>query len=92
VQIYAGYQGFIFVEPDTGIVRRLIANTSGIPSEYAISKGDTVLEYGPVDIAREKYFLLTQATSYVKTKQYEVLFRKKFARYHKFQVDASIHF
>ena len=89
-QLSPAYRGFFYADPESGAVYRLIANTVGIPSDYAINQGNTILDYGPVTIAGKTYFLLTGATSYINTKQYQALFQKTFAQYRKFEAESKI--
>jgi hypothetical protein len=86
----SAYQGHVYLDPESGSIYRLLVHTSGIPPDYAIDQGRTVLDYGPVVIAGRTYFLLTQATSYLQTKQYEALFRKTFTHYRKFEAESKI--
>lgn len=88
-QLTSGYRGFLYADPDSGAIFRLVANTTGIPSNYAIKQGNTVLDYGPVAIAGKTYFLLNDATSYVSTKQYDSLFRKTYKNYQKFEAESK---
>ena len=89
-QITAAYRGFVSFNPKSGAVFRLVSNTFEIPSEYAINQGNTVLNYGPVEIAGNTYFLLTDAMSYIGTKQYEARFEKTFSQYRKFEAESKI--
>jgi hypothetical protein len=89
-QLLAAYRGFFYADPESGSIYRLTANTVEVPSAYAINQGNTVLDYGPVDIAGRTYFLLTDAMSYISTKQYQALFRKTFTGYRKFETESKI--
>ena len=89
-RLSAGYRGFISLDPKSGAVFRLVSNTQEIPREYAIDQGNTVLNYGTVEIAGNTYFLLTDAMSYIGTKQYEARFEKTFSRYRKFEAESKI--
>lgn len=89
-QLSSAYHGFFYADPESGAIFRLIANTVGIPSEYAVNQGNTILDYGPVEIAGKTYLLLAHATSYISTKQYESLFRKTYTRYRKFEAESKM--
>jgi hypothetical protein len=89
-QITAAYRGFVSFDPKSGAIFHLVSNTFEIPSEYAINQGNTVLNYGPVEIAGNTYFLLTDAMSYIGTKQYEARFEKAFSQYRKFEAESKI--
>lgn len=86
----AAYRGFVYVDTQSGAIFRLIANTAEIPSDYAVKRGNTVLDYGPTAIAGKTYFLLTSAVTYISTRQYDSLFRKTFNNYRKFEVNSKL--
>lgn len=90
VRLASAYRGFFYVDPQSGAIFRLVANTVGILSDYAMNRGNTTLDDGPVDIMGKTYFLLTSATSYIGTKQYQSLFRKTFTRYRKFEAESKL--
>jgi hypothetical protein len=48
-----GYHGSLFIDPATGIVRRLTVEAE--LGDGTVSRADTVIEYGPVVIGNRKF-------------------------------------
>jgi hypothetical protein len=60
------YHGEIGVDPDSGAILRMAVETE-IPANGHISRVDTVVEYGPVEIAGQQYTCPTRSVSISKT-------------------------
>jgi len=56
------YHGEITIEPDTGHIRRIVL-VSDLAARQVIDKASVELEYGPVEIAGQKYFLPLRGVS-----------------------------
>ena len=89
-QLSAGYRGFVSFDPKSGAIFRLVSNTLGIPPEYAINQGNTGSQLWTGRDCRKHLFLLTDAMSYIGTKQYEARFEKTFSQYRKFEAESKI--
>ncbi len=55
----AGYQGEVFVDPETGTVVRLIVQAELKPTDF-IQQEDTRIDYGTVDVAGKQYVVPTR--------------------------------
>ncbi len=88
--LVSAYQGYIYVDAESGAILRLIANTSGIGSEYAINEGRSILDYSDVTISGKHFLLLSNSTSYVSSKSYQSLFEKSFRGYHRFEAESKM--
>ncbi len=55
----AGYQGEVFVDPETGTVVRLIVRAELKPTDF-IQQEDTRIDYGTVDVAGKQYVVPTR--------------------------------
>lgn len=88
----AGYTGHIFIDEETGMVRRLTIQGDGLPKDFGLQSPAFSLDYGLVRIGSDDYLLplrsvlqLRHAKSFVRN---ETVFRG----YRKFEAESEIKF
>jgi hypothetical protein len=56
----AGYHGELFIDPQTGVVARLILQAELKPTDY-VQQEDTRIDYGPAEIGGKQYIVPVQS-------------------------------
>lgn len=88
IDLRVAYKGLVYADRDSGEIVRFTARAFEIPENYALDYGDTMLDYGPVNLGGKSFLLLTHSTTYMKTKEYCGLIRKDFSDYRKFEAES----
>jgi hypothetical protein len=90
--VKAGHRGFVFADPRSGAVMRLILYATGPAGEADTIAAGNVLEYGDVSIGESRYLLPVRSTAYVRIGEYESREEIEYRNYHKFSSEAAISF
>ncbi len=88
----AGYTGRVFVDEETGLVRRVTIQGVGLPKDFALQSPSFSLEYGMVRIGAADYLLPLR--SVLQLRQGKALVRNEtvFSGYRKFEASSGIKF
>ena len=88
----AAYNGRVFVDEDTGMVRRLTIQGSGLSKDFGLQSPSLSLDYGMVKIGEKDYLLPLR--SVLQLRQSKVFVRNEtvFRGYRKFQAESQIKF
>ena len=88
----AAYNGRVFIDEDTGMVRRLTIQGSGLPKDFGLQSPALSLDYGMVKIGEKDYLLPLR--SVLQLRQAKVFVRNEtvFRGYRKFQAESEIKF
>ncbi len=88
----AAYNGRVFVDEDTGMVRRLTIQGSGLSKDFGLQSPSLSLDYGMVKIGEKDYLLPLR--SVLQLRQAKVFVRNEtvFRGYRKFQAESLIKF
>ena len=90
-QITVSYGGQIFVDVDTlGVLR--IKSSLDLPANSPFQKGESSVEYEPVEIAGKSYNLPSHSEVRLVSKEYSYINTIDFRNYHKFAVESTIHY
>jgi hypothetical protein len=91
-QEIAGYKGRIFIDEESGLVRRISIQGDGLPPKFGLQSPSMSLDYGLVKIGELDYLLPLR--SVLQTRQGKSLIRNEtvFRDYHKFEASSSIQF
>jgi hypothetical protein len=84
------YHGSVFADPKSGTIRRISNAADDIPPEVRTRSIGTIIEYGNVDIAGQKYFLPVSAVVSLATDSGNVRNEIRFQNYRKFEADSHI--
>lgn len=84
------YHGSVYADPATGVIRQISNAADDIPPEVRTRSIGTVIEYGNVDIAGQKYFLPVSAVVTLATESGNVRNEIQFRDYRKFEADSHI--
>ncbi len=88
----SGHRGVVFIEPASGIVRRLILYATGLTETSPMSAAGNVLDYGEVKIDNMRYMLPVRSTGYERVGRAETREEIEYRNYHKFRADTAIDF
>jgi hypothetical protein len=85
-----GYRGKVFVEEETGLVRRLTISGQDLPKDFALQSPSLSLEYGMVRVGTQDYLLPLR--SVLQVRQGKTLVRNEtvFRNYRKFEATSDI--
>ncbi len=85
-----GYTGRLFIEEETGLVRRLTIQGDGLPKDFALQSPSLSLDYGMVRIGAQDYLLPLR--SVLQLRQLKIFVRNEtvFANYRKFEASSEI--
>ena len=86
----AGHRGFVFVEPESGTVERLILIATGLTGE--VYGAGHVLDYGPASISGRRYTLPVRSIAYMRIGQYETREEIEYRNHRKFTADSVVNF
>ncbi len=90
--VRTGHRGFIFVDPQTGRVMRLILYAADSAQGSNPLAAGHVLDYGPVTIGANHYILPVRSTAFVRIGEYESREEIEYRNYRKFSSEAAINF
>ena len=84
--------GFIYADPQSGAVQRLVLYAAGLTEQSPMSAVGAVLDYGEVSIAGGNYLLPLSAVSYQRARLRETREEIEFTNYRKFESSSTITF
>jgi hypothetical protein len=87
-----GYTGKVFIDADTGLVRRVVVQGAGLPREFALQSPAFSLEYGMVRIGADDYLLPLRSVLQVRHLKKFVRNETVFRDYRKFEASSEIRF
>jgi hypothetical protein len=88
----AGYSGKVFVDEETGLVRRLTIQGDGLPPTFPLQSPSFSLEYGMVHIGTEDYLLPLRSTMQVRHGKGIERNESVFREYRRFEASSGIKF
>jgi hypothetical protein len=87
-----GYQGQVFIEEETGLVRRLTIQGTEVPPDFALQSPAFSLEYGMVRIGNEDHLLPLRSVLQVQHLKLYVRNETTFRDYRRFEASTEIKF
>src|ERR1022692_2397420 len=91
-QEVAGFHGRVFVDEDSGLVRRIVLQGGGLPKGFGLQSPTFSLEYGMVRIAGEDHLLPLRSVLQVRQGKQVVRNETQFRDYRKFQASSEVKF
>jgi hypothetical protein len=91
-QEVAGFHGRVFVDEDSGLVRRIVLQGAGLPKDFGLQSPTFSLEYGMVHIAGEDHLLPLRSVLQVRQGRQVVRNETTFRDYRKFDASSEIKF
>lgn len=91
-QEIAGFHGRVFIDQESGLVRRLVLNGGGLPKDFGLQSPTFSLEYGMVRIAAQDYLLPLRSVLQVRQAKQVVRNETQFRDYRKFEASSQIKF
>jgi hypothetical protein len=88
----AGYTGRVFIDEETGMVRRLTIQGTGLPKEFGLQSPALSLDYGMVKIGTDDYLLPLRSVLQLRHAKAFVRNETVFRGYRKFDADSQIKF
>ena len=88
----AGYTGRVFIDDETGLVRRLVIQGEGLPPGFPLQSPSFSLEYGMVRIGSTDYLLPLRSTMQVRQGKTFVRNESVFREYRRFEASSGITF
>ena len=88
----AAHHGFIYVDPQTGVIERSILYADGLDCASPLSAAGDVLEYGSIRIAGATFQLPIRAVAYGRAQRTETREEIEYRDYRKFQSDSTVKF
>jgi hypothetical protein len=89
-QEVAGYTGRVFIEDETGLVRRLVILGNKLPKDFGFQSPTFSLEYGMVKVGVQDYLLPLRSVLQVRQGRIMVRNETVFQQYHKFEASSEI--
>jgi hypothetical protein len=89
-QEVAGYTGRVFIEDETGLVRRLVILGNQLPKDFGFQSPTFSLEYGMVKVGVQDYLLPLRSVLQVRQGRIMVRNETVFQQYHKFEASSEI--
>jgi hypothetical protein len=86
------HRGFVYVDPRTGVIGRLILTGVGLPSYFATKAVADLLDYGEVAVGGANFVLPVKAVAYQRAPNGETREEIEYRDYRKFQSDSSVKF
>jgi hypothetical protein len=90
--VIVAHRGFVYVDPHSGAVGRLILYATGLKAAAPITALGSVLDYAETSIGGATFVLPRSATSYVRTDGGETHEAIEYRDYRKFHSDSTIRF
>jgi hypothetical protein len=91
-QEVAGFHGRVFVDEDSGLVRRIVLQGGGLPKDFGLQSPTFSLEYGMVHIAGEDHLLPLRSVLQIRQGRQVVRNETTFRDYRKFDASSQIKF
>ena len=91
-QEIAGFHGRVFIDEDSGLVRRLVLQGAGLPKDFGLQSPTFSLEYGMVRIGVEDHLLPLRSVLQVRQGKQVVRNETQFRDYRKFAASSQIKF
>jgi hypothetical protein len=91
-QEIAGFHGRVFVDEDSGLVRRIVLQGAGLPKDFGLQSPTFSLEYGMVHIAGGDHLLPLRSVLQVRQSKQVVRNETQFRDYRKFEASSQIKF
>jgi hypothetical protein len=91
-QEVAGFHGRVFVDEDSGLVRRIVMQGAGLPKDFGLQSPTFSLEYGMVHIAGDDHLLPLRSVLQVRQGKQVVRNETTFRDYLKFDAASEIKF
>lgn len=91
-QEIAGFHGRVFVDDDSGLVRRIVLQGAGLPKDFGLQSPTFSLEYGMVRIGTEDHLLPLRSVLQVRQGKQVVRNETQFRDYRKFEASSLIKF
>ena len=88
----AGYTGRVFIDEETGMVRRLTIQGVGLPKDFGLQSPALSLDYGLVKIGKDDYLLPLRSMLQLRHAKAFVRNETVFRGYRKFDADSEIKF
>ena len=85
-----GYTGRLFIDEETGLVRRLTIQGLDLPKEFALQSPSLSLEYGMVRIGADDYLLPLRSVLQLRQLKFFVRNETVFRGYRKFEASSEI--
>ena len=88
----AAYTGRVFIDEETGMVRRLTIQGAGLSKDFGLQTPSLSLDYGMVKVGEKDYLLPLRST--LQLRQAKVFVRNEtvFRGYRKFQAESQVKF
>lgn len=90
--VKAGHRGFVFADPQSGTIMRLILIATGLNENTGVTGAAHVMDYGNVTIDAVPYVLPLRSIAYVRIGPYESREEIEYSRHHKFGTESAISF
>jgi hypothetical protein len=90
--VTVAHKGFVYVDPRSGAVGRLILYGTGLKAVAPITAVGTVLDYAEAALGGATFVLPRSAASYARTDAAEVRETIEYRDYRKFQSDSTVRF
>jgi hypothetical protein len=91
-QEVASFKGRVFIDEDTGLVRRIVLEGGGLPRDFGLQSPTFSLEYGMVRIGEEDHLLPLRSVLQVRQGKQVVRNETQFRDYRKFEAASAIKF
>ncbi len=91
-QQVSGFHGRVFLDEDSGLVRRIVLQGGGLPKDFGLQSPTISLEYGMVRIAGEDHLLPLRSVLQVRQGKQVVRNETQFRDYRKFDASSEIKF
>ena len=88
----AAHHGFIYVDPQTGVIERSILYADGLDCASPLSAAGDVLDYGAIRIGGASFQLPTRAVAYGRAQRTETREEIEYRDYRKFESNSTIKF
>ena len=88
----AGYSGRVFIDEETGMVRRLTIQGKDLPKEFGLQSPALSLDYGMVKIGKDDFLLPLRSMLQLRHAKVFVRNESVFRGYRKFNAESEIKF
>jgi len=85
-----GQRGLIYVDRDTRMVLRIVADAEGIPPQFPVQKATSILDYAFTEIGGREFLLPLHALARMQTGALDTKNEVEFQSYRKFNGEATI--
>ena len=86
------YSGRVFIDEDSGMVRRLTIQGTGLAKDFGLQSPAISLDYGMVKIGEKDYLLPLRSTLQIRQSKVFVRNERVFRGYRKFEAESQIKF